>query len=66
VKAIAEAHHGSVRVRSTVGRGSVFEVLLPASGLVATTSPDAAVGRAAASHHPPTSHPARTSSSTPR
>jgi signal transduction histidine kinase len=31
VKAIAEAHHGSVRVHSTVGRGSVFELLLPAS-----------------------------------
>ena len=31
VKAIAEAHHGSVQVRSTVGRGSVFELLLPAT-----------------------------------
>jgi signal transduction histidine kinase len=31
VKAIAEAHHGSVRAHSTVGQGSVFEVLLPAS-----------------------------------
>ena len=31
VKAIAEAHDGSVRVRSTVGKGSVFELLLPAS-----------------------------------
>src|SRR6266511_1513932 len=30
VKAIAEAHGGSVRVRSALGRGSVFEVLLPA------------------------------------
>jgi signal transduction histidine kinase len=29
VKAIAEAHHGSVRVRSTVGLGSVFELVLP-------------------------------------
>jgi signal transduction histidine kinase len=29
VKAIAEAHHGSVRVHSRVGRGSVFELLLP-------------------------------------
>ena len=29
VKAIAEAHHGSVRVRSTQGQGSVFELLLP-------------------------------------
>ncbi len=31
VKAIAEAHHGSVRVRSTVGHGSVFELVLPTS-----------------------------------
>ncbi len=29
VKAIAEAHHGSVQVRSTVGKGSAFELLLP-------------------------------------
>ncbi|HEU5416269.1 MAG TPA: HAMP domain-containing sensor histidine kinase [Streptosporangiaceae bacterium] len=29
VKAIAEAHQGSVRVRSTPGEGSVFEVCLP-------------------------------------
>ena len=27
--AIAEAHHGSVRVDSTVGKGSTFELLLP-------------------------------------
>jgi signal transduction histidine kinase len=31
VKAIAEAHHGSVRVHSTVGQGSEFELLLPTS-----------------------------------
>jgi signal transduction histidine kinase len=31
VKAIAEAHHGTVHVRSTVGRGSEFELVLPAS-----------------------------------
>ncbi len=36
VKAIAEAHHGSVRVRSTVGKGSVFELLLPATVTVAS------------------------------
>ena len=30
VKAIAEAHHGSVHVQSTVGQGSVFELVLPA------------------------------------
>ena len=29
VQAIAEAHHGSARARSTLGHGSVFEVLLP-------------------------------------
>ena len=28
--AIAEAHHGSVRVSSTVGKGSTFELLIPA------------------------------------
>ena len=32
VKAIAEAHQGSVRVRSTVGEGSVFDLSIPASG----------------------------------
>jgi signal transduction histidine kinase len=31
VKAIAEAHHGSVTVQSTVGKGSVFELHLPAA-----------------------------------
>jgi signal transduction histidine kinase len=31
VKAIAEAHQGSVQVRSTVGVGSVFELHLPAA-----------------------------------
>jgi signal transduction histidine kinase len=36
VKAIAEAHHGAVEVRSTVGQGSTFELHLPL--------PDAAVG----------------------
>ena len=30
VQAIAEAHHGSARASSTLGQGSVFEVLLPA------------------------------------
>jgi two-component system phosphate regulon sensor histidine kinase PhoR len=31
VKAITEAHHGSVRAQSTVGQGSVFEMVLPES-----------------------------------
>jgi signal transduction histidine kinase len=30
VAAIAEAHHGSVRVNSIVGKGSTFELLIPA------------------------------------
>jgi signal transduction histidine kinase len=32
VQAIADAHHGSVRVRSTVGAGSTFELLVPSTG----------------------------------
>ncbi|MGH3404315.1 MAG: hypothetical protein ACRDRJ_17685 [Streptosporangiaceae bacterium] len=31
VKAITEAHEGSVHVESTIGQGSVFELHLPAS-----------------------------------
>src|SRR3984885_10134197 len=34
VAAIAEAHHGSVRVRSTPGTGSTFEMLIPAGPTV--------------------------------
>jgi len=33
VKAIAEAHGGSVEVRSTLGRGSVFELILPSTAV---------------------------------
>jgi signal transduction histidine kinase len=41
VKAIAEAHHGSVQVRSTVGVGSEFGLVLPASnGRLSLTPPD--------------------------
>ena len=39
VQAIAEAHHGSVRVQSTLGQGSVFEVLLPLTPASAPLSP---------------------------
>ncbi len=39
VKAIAEAHHGSVHVQSTVGHGSVFELLLPAYPARSGTGP---------------------------
>ena len=39
VKAIAEAHQGSVDVRSTVGRGSVFELFLPAATRQAGLTP---------------------------
>jgi signal transduction histidine kinase len=39
VKAIAEAHQGSVDVRSTVGRGSVFELFLPAATRQAGLAP---------------------------
>jgi signal transduction histidine kinase len=39
VKAIAEAHHGSVRVHSTVGQGSVFELLLPTSATNPSSAP---------------------------
>ncbi|MGD0703818.1 MAG: HAMP domain-containing sensor histidine kinase [Trebonia sp.] len=34
VAAIAEAHHGSVRVNSIVGKGSTFELLIPAGPAV--------------------------------
>ncbi|HLQ55125.1 MAG TPA: ATP-binding protein [Streptosporangiaceae bacterium] len=47
VKAIAEAHHGSVQVRSTPGRGSVFELQLSP-----TTTTAAAVSRVPADRRP--------------
>ena len=31
VQAIAEAHHGSVRVHSTSGQGATFEMVIPAT-----------------------------------
>jgi signal transduction histidine kinase len=39
VKAIAEAHHGSVHVRSAVGEGSVFELFIPAAGHPGSAQP---------------------------
>jgi signal transduction histidine kinase len=49
VAAIAEAHHGSVRVNSAVGKGSTFEILLPAGLTAAVTGDSAPSGAAAAS-----------------
>jgi signal transduction histidine kinase len=46
VQAIAEAHHGSVQVRSTVGEGAVFEVRVPV--LVAQPPDKTSVNGAAA------------------
>jgi signal transduction histidine kinase len=41
VQAIAEAHHGSVRVQSTDGHGSTFEMLMPsASAPASVTTPE--------------------------
>jgi signal transduction histidine kinase len=42
VQAIAEAHHGSVRVHSTVGQGATFELVIPAA-----TAPDRAMDQVA-------------------
>jgi len=39
VKAIARAHGGSVQVHSTVGQGSVFDLLIPASARPGLTPP---------------------------
>jgi signal transduction histidine kinase len=53
VQAIAEAHHGSVRVRSAVGHGSTFELLIPAAQApdrpASPDRPDRAAGQAAMS-----------------
>lgn len=42
VQAIAEAHHGSVRVRSTSGQGTTFEIVIPASVGAAASHPEQA------------------------
>jgi two-component system OmpR family sensor kinase len=44
VQAIAEAHHGSVRVRSTSGQGTTFEIVIPASVGAAASHPGPAGG----------------------
>jgi signal transduction histidine kinase len=47
VQAIAEAHHGSVRVRSTTGHGATFEMVIPASvGVAASHQGQAGEARA--------------------
>jgi len=38
VQVIAEAHHGSVRVRSASGRGSTFEIVLPTAAAESAAS----------------------------
>jgi signal transduction histidine kinase len=45
VQAIAEAHHGAVRVESAVGGGSRFELLIPAA------APPESPGNPASPHH---------------
>jgi signal transduction histidine kinase len=46
--AIAEAHHGSVRVNSTVGKGSTFELLIPAGPAAAVNGNAGARGASSA------------------
>jgi len=41
VQAIAEAHHGSARVHSASGRGSTFEMVIPAAGTTGSDVPGA-------------------------
>jgi signal transduction histidine kinase len=50
-RAIAEAHHGTVRVRSSPGHGSTFELLIPA----APPAPDGPGPRRPGSGRPPAS-----------
>jgi signal transduction histidine kinase len=44
VAAIAEAHHGSVRVNSAVGKGSTFELLIPVGPAAANGNAEAGGG----------------------
>jgi hypothetical protein len=54
VQAIAEAHHGSARVSSTPGQGSVFEVLLPLTPATSPAEPPAPPGEPPAPPGPAT------------
>ena len=56
VQAIAEAHHGSVRASSTLGQGSLFEVMLPA--IAASPESPAAPEPVTAEMSPPDAGPA--------
>jgi signal transduction histidine kinase len=58
VQAIAEAHHGSARVSSTPGQGSVFEVLLPLAPAASPAEPPAPVAPVTA--QPVTAQPSST------
>jgi signal transduction histidine kinase len=48
VQAIAQAHHGSVRVRSALGQGSTFEMVLPLRPAVLTVDQPSRRSRTAA------------------
>jgi signal transduction histidine kinase len=58
VQAIAEAHHGSARVSSTPGHGSVFEVLLPLTPAASPAEPSTPVSTVTA--QPATAQPSST------
>ena len=53
VQAIAEAHHGSARARSTPGHGSVFEVLLPLNPAPSSPETPVSAGLVTAPASPP-------------
>jgi two-component system, OmpR family, sensor kinase len=58
VQAIAEAHHGSVRAHSTLGQGSLFEVVLPQSTARPTPRPAGwSVGPTGSDHAEPAPAP---------
>jgi signal transduction histidine kinase len=57
VQAIAEAHHGSARASSTLGEGSVFEVLLPAAPTTPSLEAPAPAGPVTAPSSRPDANP---------